>query len=116
MEMMESRRLMGLEPSTPIATRSSPGSLTGRNPRSSTAAHTASTSSAGAWARIRISTLLGQNQGHAALPHLLGLGIDGSEDDVPGVEPVLSLLDAGVVGDHAVGRVSLDQDLVVDVA
>src|ERR1700694_5874778 len=107
--MMASRRLMGLERSTPIATRSSPGSLTGRKPRSSTAAQTASTSSAGAWARIRISTLLDQHQRHAALAHLRSLCVDGAEEHRPGVEPVLALLHAGVVGHHPVDGVALDQ-------
>src|SRR6202022_5065020 len=96
-EMTASRRLMGFEPSTPMATRSSPGSLTGRKPCSSTAAQTASTSSAGACARISISTLLGQDQRHAALAHAGRLGVDGTEEDRPGVEPVLALLDTGVV-------------------
>src|ERR1035437_8608106 len=113
-EMMASRRLMGLEPRTPMATRSSPGSLTGRKPCSSTAAQTASTSSAGACARIRISTLLGQHQADAPLPHLGSLCIDGSPEDRPGVEPILPLFDAAIVGDHAFGVVALDEDLVVD--
>src|SRR5258708_5772235 len=116
-EMIASRRLMGLEPRTPIATLSSPGSFTGRKPRSSTAAQTASTSSAGAWARIRISTgraLLGQHQSHASLAHLRRLGVDRGPQDRPRVEPVLPLFDAPALGDHAARLLPLDEALLVD--